>query len=218
MKLVDSNNLVSPFAGNYFCTIDGANMAFVAIAKNAVTLLKQLAVYSKTNYKTKNEDEIHQLVGYTERNGYLLSVAKSEELQRKNIIRFAVWRDPVERLISCYKYFILEKNNRIYFSYLHLYQEPSFDRFLEFVRFELSKTDPSYQDEHIRRQSDFYSLNDVDFVVPINKINNFLEEYGVRLLNEKINTTSIDFKLDDLDQINEIKHLYSRDYDIICNY
>lgn len=218
MRFSDPNILVSPFAGNHFCTIDGANIAFVAIAKNAVTLLKQLAIYSKTNYIAKDEDEIHELVGYIEHNGYLLPVNKSEELERRNIIRFAVWRDPVERLISCYKYFILEKNYRTYYAYLNLHQEPSFDRFMDFVRFELSKTNPIYQDEHIRRQSDFYSLKDVDFVVPINKINIFLQEHGVYLLNEKINMTSIDFKLDDLDYIKEIKDLYRNDYNITINY
>ena len=38
----------SPFMGNYFCEIAHYNMAFVAIAKNAVTYLKSLAIYAKT--------------------------------------------------------------------------------------------------------------------------------------------------------------------------
>ena len=37
----------SPFMGNYFCEIAHYNMAFVAIAKNAVTYLKSLAIYAK---------------------------------------------------------------------------------------------------------------------------------------------------------------------------
>ena len=44
----------------------------------------------------------------------------------------------------------------------NLYQDHSFERFLSFVEFELGKKNPLWQDEHIRRQSDFYTSAEVD--------------------------------------------------------
>lgn len=101
------------------------------------------------------------------------------------MIKFAVWRDPVERLVSCYKFFCLEKENRYYFRYLDLYGDNSFDRFMEFVRFELGKTNPLYQDEHIRRQSDYYSPEDVDYIVPIKFLNRFWKNIIFLFLRKK---------------------------------
>ena len=53
----------SPFMGNYFCEIAHYNMAFVAIAKNAVTYLKSLAIYAKTGTVVSDKEEIHEVVG-----------------------------------------------------------------------------------------------------------------------------------------------------------
>ena len=156
----------SPFMGNYFCEIAHYNMAFVAIAKNAVTYLKSLAIYAKTGTVVSDKEEIHEVVGYSSMNGYLYPVKQLDGEWGNGIMKFAVWRDPVERLVSCYKNFCLEYHHqqRRYFEYLDLCREPSFDRFMEFVRFELRKSDPLYQDEHIRRQSDYYSYFSISFL------------------------------------------------------
>ena len=47
----------SPFMGNYFCEIAHYNMAFVAIAKNAVTYLKSLAIYAKTGTVVSDKED-----------------------------------------------------------------------------------------------------------------------------------------------------------------
>lgn len=62
------------------------------------------------------------------------------EVENGTVLKFAVWRNPVERLISTYKWFILEKNWNHYFHMLDLYKDNDFDRFLEFVKFELGKS------------------------------------------------------------------------------
>lgn len=78
----------------------------------------------------------HSLVGYDDASPYLCPVSKMQEkeIESGKMIKFAVWRDPVERLVSCYKHFCLEKANRFYFRYLALFEDNSFDRFMEFVR------------------------------------------------------------------------------------
>ena len=117
--------------------------------------------------------------------------------------------------LSCYKYFCLEKWYRHYFHFLDLYREPTFDHFMMFVRFELDKKCIILQDEHIRRQSDFYSPDDVDFIVPIKKLDTFLQKYNVPIQYGLKNSTHVDFKLDNEEYINEIRELYRADYEIL---
>lgn len=45
----------SPFMGNYFCEIAHCNAAFVAISKNAVTYLKNIAIYTNTGVITTSK-------------------------------------------------------------------------------------------------------------------------------------------------------------------
>lgn len=136
------------------------------------------------------------------------------EREHKSYLKVAVWRDPVERLVSAYKYFILERTFNQYMYMCNLYQDCSFERFLSFVEFELGKANPLWQDEHIRRQSDFYTSADVDCIVPLSKLNRFLAERGVDMPEEKANATSVRFELKDEKQIAKIKELYRLDYEI----
>lgn len=216
-----SDNLLQPhFIGNYFCLFNKENLAFVTISKNAITYLKKHAVYSLTGYIPSENNIAHNCIGFNEDSGYLYPIDKINELEqeRGRIIKFAVWRDPVERLISFYKLFFLEKEYRPYFAYLNLYNDNSFDRFMEFIRFELRKSNPLFQDEHIRRQCDCYSPEDVDYVVHIRKLDQFLKENGVEVNIPKANETTVKFQLENPQYIKEIKELYAKDYEIITNY
>lgn len=212
---LSSVNYSTPYLGKYFCEIDNYNLAFVAISKNAITYLQSLAIYSKTGYIMRDEDRTHKWIGGCPQSGFLSPYESYIEGRGKEVIKFAVWRDPVERLVSCYKYFCLEKQYRHYFHFLDLYREPTFDHFMMFVRFELDKKCIILQDEHIRRQSDFYSPEDVDFIVPIKKLDTFLQKYNVPIQYGLKNSTHTDFKLDNEEYINEIRELYRSDYEIL---
>ena len=147
-----SVNYSTPYLGNFFCEIDNYNLAFVAISKNAITYLQSIAIYAKTGYIMHSEDRTHDWFGGCPQSGFLSPYDTYKQTRGKEVIKFAVWRDPVERLVSCYKYFCLEKWYRHYFHFLDLYREPTFDHFMMFVRFELDKKCIILQDEHIRRQ------------------------------------------------------------------
>lgn len=218
MKMPANKSFHSPFSQNNYCIIEKYNMAFVVISKNGVTHLKNIAMYHKTGHYPK-EEEVHELMGFNRGNGYFYSKSEIDIIEKEQgpLLKFAVWRDPVERLVSCYKLFCLEKEIRYYFNFLNLYNDNSFARFMEFVRFELGKGDPLYQDEHIRRQSDYYQPEDVDFIVPMGKLNQFLVKHGVTLVEETANVTHVDFKLTDAAYIEEIKELYKKDYEIKPN-
>lgn len=209
----------TPFLANYFCLMESYHMAFVIIAKNASSHLRNVLASSLYGFYP-NQGGAHSLVGYDDASPYLCPVSKMQEKEKESgkMVKFAVWRDPVERLVSCYKHFCLEKANRFYFRYLALYEDNSFDRFMEFVRFELGKKNPLSQDEHIRRQSDYYRSEDVDYIVPIYKLNQFMEEHGVPVLKKSANETSVGFRLTDRNHIEEIKELYKADYKIKLTY
>jgi len=210
-----SVNYLTPYLGNFFCEIDNYNLAFVAISKNAITYLQSIAIYAKTGYIMHSEDRTHDWFGGCPQSGFLSPYDAYKQTRGKEVIKFAVWRDPVERLVSCYKYFCLEKWYRHYFHFLDLYREPTFDHFMMFVRFELDKKCIILQDEHIRKQSDFYSPDDVDFIVPIKKLDTFLQKYNVPIQYGLKNSTHVDFKLDNEEYINEIRELYKADYEIL---
>lgn len=219
MKIPSNVPVKSNFIGNYFCLMEKYNMAFVAISKNGITHLKNVLLSSVYGFYPANRGA-HHVIGYNDASPYLCPISKMREKEKESgkMLKFAVWRDPVERLVSCYKHFCLEREEHYYFRFLALYEDNSFDRFMEFVRFELGKKNPQYQDEHIRRQSDYYCPGDVDYIVPIHKLNQFLEEHGVPLLKKSANETSVKFQLTDLNYIAEIKELYRSDYDIVANY
>lgn len=215
-----TNTYHSPFMANYFCIMEKYQAAFIAISKNAVTYLKNIVIYSKENMIPKTEEKTHEYIGFTPHNGFLIPVSEMPQYERVHgkILKFAVWRDPVQRLLSTYKWFILEKHPRFYFNiWLDFHQDCSFERFVEFVKFELGKKRILAQDEHIRKQSDYYSFFDVDYIVPIENLNHFLAEHHIPVLAEKSNESqkyNIEINKTVMD---EIQNLYLNDYQLFNN-
>lgn len=77
--------------------------------------------------------------------------------------------------------------------------------------FELGKSDPENQDEHIRRQSDYYRAEDVDVIVPLEKLDTFLLHNRLLVL-QQLNETA-DRRFDATDRQKErIRALYEQDY------
>lgn len=220
MKVPEKSIIPSPFMGNFFCQLENHNASFVVLSKNGTTFLKKIAVYLKTGHIPQTEDEAHYTIGFDETSDYLISLPNMAEYENKygKTLKFAVWRDPVDRLLSTYKFFCLEREFRRYFQFLDLYNDNSFERFMQIVEFELSKSEVEYQDEHIRRQVDYYNPEDVDYIVPIHKLNQFLAEKGIPVLEMKSNATSVRFKMQEQKWIERIKYLYKEDYLIAVNY
>ena len=253
----------SPFHGRVFCHIKKHNMAFVVVAKNCSSFLKNLAIHSGNkpsfrkiskiavgNYlyyksvglgsllslsdtardivdsmsKLRNKQELPRDIIYSlissEKSDYFIPLSDMQSYEDKNgkVMKFAVWRDPVERFISSYKYFCLERNFFNYYRSIGLYDDNSLENFLKYVEFELTKSNPLFIDVHVRRKVDYYSVADVDYIVPANKLNKFLMENGVELNSNKFNETSVNFELPSKEVEDRIKGLYQNDYKIKINY
>lgn len=200
------------FFGNYYCNIKD-NIYFVVISKNACTTLKYLTLRFR-NYNITNPDNIHAAIGFEE-NNFLTKVINKSKI-KANSIKFAVYRDPVDRFISIYKHFILAGNKRWYIDALNLRNDNNFDRFIEFAKFEISKSNSLMQDEHIRKQIDYYKEEDVDYIVKLEDLNDFLKYINIDPANYKLNNTDKykDFTIND-SQKEIIKNLYKDDYNIL---
>ena len=114
-------------------------------------------------------------------------------------------------MLSAYAWFILEKNRNRYFQWLDLYADSGFDRFLEFVSFELGKSVPENQDEHIRRQCDYYEGKQVDVIVPLERLDTFLACNQLPVLRKQNQSSRRHLSLTD-EQRETIRGLYARDY------
>ncbi len=220
MKIPFNPFIDRSFRGNYFCLIPNSNLAFVVISKIGNTFLKKVAFYSKTGKWIQSSHDTHALIGFNESSEFLIPIDKiSDYVQEQGkLIKFAVWRDPVERLISVYKYFCLAKTYRPYFHAVGLYDDTSFEWFMRFVEFELSKKDPQHQDPHIRRQSDHYEINDLDYIVHIDELFTFLKTKHIEFKHEYSNKTCVEFDFDFELYECQIKDLYYDDYQLSVNW
>ncbi|GAA3569475.1 sulfotransferase family 2 domain-containing protein [Snuella lapsa] len=219
MRLKKDEQIESPFFGNYYCLIPNTNIAFLVISKNACTFLKKIAIYNKTgDWLDESQFKVHSTIGYnSNKSNYLFTneeLKAFEKESREKIYRFAIWRDPIHRIESSYKLFCMERELRYYFIYLDINKDIPFERFIEFIRFELGKENPLFIDEHIRKQVDYLKENEVDEIVHINDLFPFLRSKGISFIEEKSNKTKANFQLENEAFINDIKALYKDDYKI----
>lgn len=190
------------FFGNYFCKIKD-NLYFVVISKNACTSIKKY-ILDKYNIKYTNFYDLHKKIGFTE-NYFLTLVSNKDKL---NGIKFAIYRDPLSRAISSYKHMKYKEQYRGY-------NINNFNEYIDLCKTHLNYNNPINCDEHIRRQSDYYKKDDVNYVIDINILNEFLKLFNVDIGFENI---SEDFPIEITnEQISIIRELYKNDYEIL-NY
>lgn len=204
------------FFGNYICVIPHTDAAFVAVSKNAVTFLKKVARHNALGRWPDDTVDVHRAIGYSEESSFLVKVAHWRQWQREHGPRrvFAVWRDPVERIESTYALFCLAGAPHDYFSMLGLQRDPSLERFFAFLEWEWSKTDPLLQDEHVRAQVDYYGPGDVDDVVSLGALHDYLRDRGIDFRPERSNASGQGFRLTDSAQIGRVQAHYAADYAI----
>lgn len=189
------------YIDNFYCKIKD-NLYFVVISKNACTSIKKYILDNK-NIIHYNFHDVHNLIGYSE-NEFLTLVKNKNKI---NGIKFAIYRDPINRAISSYKYIK-------YSGYCGRYILNSFDEYIELCKMHLNENYINC-DEHIRRQSDYYKENDVDYVIDIKILNDFLKKFNINI-NIENESPKIPIELSE-SQISILKKLYENDYNIL-NY
>lgn len=157
--------------GNFFLVDPAGAWAAVCVSKNACTSMKARVLKSAgRNLDQLSHDSIHDEIGYEENSPFLLPVGGVDPPPG---LRFAVWRDPVRRCASVFHHFRGDER---------LTRHPgahvaTFDEWLDWIEVELEKP-VLEQDEHVRGQCDYYRKEDVEVLVPIEKLDGWFESQG----------------------------------------
>lgn len=166
-----------------FIVCEQRRFMFVVIAGNASTALKRLSwslENSLSAYSARHPDE-QQLEGFyafSDDQPRRISVQQARQPKYADYLKFAVYRDPFERLLALYNETICP--NRLHTSRGKGYFQEAgiidaeLSEFVDFAVAELRQQDPLRQDEHLRSQSLFYNPDDVDWIVPIKQLDAFL--------------------------------------------
>lgn len=188
--------------GNYYLVNRRQGWAAVCISKNACTSLKT-AVLATRGITPKSKSEVHGTIGFGTDSEYLLPVSSGKPA---DLLTFAVWRDPVSRFLSNFRHFSVDGSRG------RLEDWPcDLDEWIKRAEEELKKP-VLEQDEHIRRQSDYYSRQDVDAVVGLSDLADWYRWRGWGEIPHE-NASSIGgLRLISEVQAERIRALYSADY------
>lgn len=206
----------SPFMGDYFCRIPRTNLAFVVVSKNASTFLKRVSILHATGEWNTDLRSTHAMVGRDGGSNYLVPVREMTTWERRNgrLRKFAVWRDPIRRVESCYSMFCIDGIYLPHLAASALYADPSEEHFRKFIQFETSKP-RGWIESHFKPQSHSYDATDVDDILEIQDVHNYLDHHGVSYIDEKSNSSNnSDYRIKDASWRDELRRIYAADYDI----
>jgi len=185
--------------------------AVVEVARAGNTTLKTLI--AEDNYRGVRFDhelQVHQLV--TQENQDLCVPAGAA---LPGYRRFAVWRDPVQRCVSLWHLACYADVPKYIGHWADHLQRCSFTRFADWAIEHLA-TERS--DIHVRRQSDLYSPDDVDDVVPMERLDAYLRTLGYdRVTRRNVTPSARQPAVDPLDKeaFGRVRDAYAADYAIL---
>lgn len=125
---------------------------------------------------------------------------------------FSVYRDPVERLVSFYTNKVIDENHNDWLVSLGM-MSCSFDEVLSAVESSLTNDSPFMQDQHIRRQVDTYPVVDIDIIVPLEHLDDFLRENGITPPHQNVSKGEKPTLTQEQEE--RIKKLYAADYELL---
>ena len=159
-----------------FIVCHARQFMFVAIAKNALTTLKHLVLLYDYDLELGERDtNLHEILGYAMDGYSRISITDAKNSRYSNYVKFAVYRDPVERFLSLYVNKIMPESRSRHPQFVSAgIDGADLGKFIDFSRRELHKP-VLLQDEHLRPQSQHYSSSDVDHIIDLKNLDAFLE-------------------------------------------
>lgn len=204
-----------PFSSNFLIVNHARKHRFVNVPKLGVSTLKWLTIEDDDLNNGKPISSPNEDFGYTP-NGSSIVAIDSDEYSEYTTV--AIWRDPVDRFYSWYKNKVLFDSRNIYIRKLALPVDNSIDRSIEFLKFELSKSDPAWMDAHLRPQADSYNPDIANIIVNMPDMSAYLKSIGVKDAPVRNSTAKIEAKPMTASQKKKVKELYAKDYQIIKDY
>jgi len=205
---------------NLFFLCHKHQLMFLSISKNASTTLKHIMYREEFGVDTKDiPSKIHKIWGWKARAGRAIETHDAKGLQDySGYTRFAVYRDPVARFLSAYH------NKVLYSNYPHIYyvknrlEGMGLDHFINVTATILKMKNPMHIDEHLRPQACYYQPADVDYIVPLESLSEFLESrFGIQA-GPVHNKTRLPRIKPSKQQIEKIREMYACDYAIKPNW
>jgi Sulfotransferase family len=188
------------------------------ISKNGTTTLADYVCFQ--DFPSVAVENPHDFIGYVLDIGNRVSTKVASSAEYRSFVRFAIYRDPVERFLSLFRDKIYKgRKDRMetygYFANCGIV-DAELDEFIDFAERELTKPVLD-QDQHIRRQSSYYAEHEVDYIVDLQSLDLFFREKLRTPLSRRLNSAE-DPRLDLTPaQATRIKSLYERDYQLLAN-
>lgn len=201
--------------GNYFTLCREGKWAAVNISKNAITSIKSF-ILQKRGLPELPHFTVHRMIGNYE--GYYgVPVSKMKEFEEKNgtYVKFAVVRNPMKRLLSVYDLFWMQGLPHPAFDAMKKNGVLTFSQFLKCVE-EVLKAPLDLQDVHIRKQKDYFNYDDVDYIVDIGCLTDFMRNVLHEDFNVRRNVTDKHY-IPTIQELNKAYTLYKDDIDFINN-
>ena len=137
----------------------------------------------RDNIEEPIPENVHAAMGYGHETSHGLVV--EWDYPTDGLFHFAVWRPPVARSYSTW--LGLVRVNPCHAAFWSV-QYSNWDEWVSFVRALLALNGPA-SDPHIRRQRDFYHDNDVDAIIPIWHLDEFLSDKFDECIMGKCNSS-----------------------------
>jgi len=187
----------------------GNRLEVACVSKAGSSHLKSILIYmNKGLWILDDSLNIHMIC---EEHNYF----KTGNLNKK-VLHFSVYMDPFRRLVSTYQDKLKGGKPNVYFNQLGMGEQTTFKTFMKYVRKELLKKDPLSMDIHIRPQVLSLGNYHLDVIVPSQYLNDFLQENGIPIPPKLANVSKKPKDYSEFEPYrNEIKKLYSCDYDIL---
>lgn len=180
------------------------NIYFLNISKNGCSYLKNISnILHGIKYDYDTIEEFHILF-----NKYNTSIVIDNNFVKNDEFIFAVWRNPIDRLLSLYK--------DIKYGHLSNYYNVKINNLNDLILMIENNIDYN-PDRHFRRQIDYIKGVNIDLIVKIED----LDEYIKKMFNvshEHLN--AINHNLDgiiDTNIMSKIYNLYKDDFTILEN-
>lgn len=205
---------------NLFFLCHKHRFMYLGISKNASTSLKHYMWREENGGKDESKPgAIHRYWGWKPFKDRAIDRENTKELLRyKDYLKFAVYRDPVSRFLSSYHNKVLySKNDHPFFSGKRL-SGMGLDQFIRVTESILKIDNHLYIDEHIRPQAWCYEPLDVDYIVPIEQLDAFLQKQFGIVRRPKANQTVLPRIQATEQQRQKIAELYQCDYAIKPNW
>ena len=206
---------------DFFFLCHKRKFMFLSVSKVASTSLKTLLYEEEFGrpFEPRQGVDIHAYWGFRARKGRMIRREDRETWRGyADYLRFAVYRDPVDRLVSTYHSKVLYAPKPHPFYTRHRLEGLPLDPFLDVVDEVLRIDTPEHIDEHLRPQRRCYAPEDVDVIVPIEHLPEFLRRsFGIERVPSENVVTAPKFAPTSA-QIERSKDLYREDYAIFPNY